>query len=405
MKRHQAGLGFIFVTLFIDILGFGLIVPILPQLIASLSHGNVAAAARYYGWFLAVYGAMQFVASPVLGSLSDQWGRRPVLLLSLFTTGIDYIVMAVAPTVGWLFVGRTISGITGASFTAANAYIADVSPPEKRAQNFGLVGGAFALGFILGPAIGGLLGEIGPRVPFMAAAGLALVNWLYGFFVLPESLAVENRRVFSWRRSSPIASFGILARFPIVLGLTVATVLSGLGQQALQSTWVLYNSYRFRWTSAQNGLSLAAVGLLAGIVQAGLMRTLVARFGEKRLVLIGLGSSASSLALYGMATAGWMMYAILIVGAMGFVGGPVIQGLISKQYGPDEQGAAQGALSGLVSLTGIVGPLVSTALFGYFVSKAAPVRVPGAAFFFGAVLSFSGFVAAAIALRARPIKS
>ncbi|MCA1596378.1 MAG: TCR/Tet family MFS transporter, partial [Chloroflexi bacterium] len=377
--------------------------PILPGLITKLTHGNFSAASEYYGWFMAIFGAMQFLFAPILGGLSDRYGRRPILLLSMFFGGIDYVIMALAPNVWWLFLGRTLSGMTGASFTAATAYIADVSPPEKRAQNFGLIGAAFGIGFIIGPALGGLLGTIGLRVPFIAAAALSLVNWLYGFFILPESLAAENRRSIGMRDANPFRAIHLLRRYPLVLALTTSTVCVSLGQQALQSTWVLYNSVRFHWSAEENGLSLAAVGLVAGAVQAGLMRFLVPRFGERRLVVVGLAGNALGLALYGMATRGWMMYAVLGVWGFAFVGGPAMQSLISTHYGPDEQGAVQGALSSLNSLTGIVGPVICTSLFAYFISSAAPIRVPGIAFFFGAALAFSGLLLAIQAFGKNPV--
>jgi len=322
----------------------------------------------------------------VLGALSDQYGRRSVLLISLFGAGIGYVFLAFAPTLALLFLGRIIAGITAASFTVAKAYIADVSPPEKRAQNFGLVGAAFGLGFIVGPAIGGLLGSFGPRVPFMAAGILTLLNWLYGFFVLPESHARENRRAFVWRRANPVGSLGSLGRNAGVLGLTVVIVCANIAQQALISIWVLFNAYRFSWNAGQQGLSLAVVGLMSLLVQAILLRFLLARLGTRRVLLVALISNGMSFVLYGLATQGWMMYAILVVTALSHASQPAAEGLISNQVGADEQGAIQGALASLFSLAGIVSPLIATALFSYFTAPERAVPIPGAPYFFGAVL-------------------
>jgi DHA1 family tetracycline resistance protein-like MFS transporter len=390
-------MAFIIVTIFIDMLGLGIVFPILPQLIASFLNGDVSAAAQYYGYFIALFAAMQFLFAPVLGALSDQVGRRPILLLSLLGAALDYALLAFAPTLAWLFVGRMIAGITAASFTVANAYIADVSPPEKRAQNFGVIGAAFGLGFIVGPLIGGILGVLGPRVPFIAAGVLTLVNWLYGYFVLPESLAPENRRRFAWRQANPIASFGALKRYPVVIGLTAATVFTNLAGQALQSTWVLYTTYRYAWDTWQQGLSLALVGLIAIVVQAWLVRALIPRLGERRALLLSLLSSFVGYVLYGLASEGWMMYAILVGTALSFLAQPAAQGLISNAVQPHEQGAIQGALTSILSLTAVVGPIVSTAIFSYFTSPQQPFKVPGAPFFLGAALVLVGIL---LALRA-----
>lgn len=394
MRTRTAGLAFIFVTIFLDVLGLGIVIPILPGLIASFLGGDVSAAAQYYGYFIAVFAAMQFLFAPVLGALSDQYGRRPVLLVSLFGAGLDYVLLAVAPTLALLFVGRVIAGITAASFTAANAYIADVSPPEKRAQNFGLIGAAFSLGFIIGPVLGGVLGSLGPRVPFMAAGTLTLLNWLYGFFVLPESLAPENRRRFSLREANPLASLRGLGRYPVVISLTATIVCTNLAQQSLQATWVLYTTYRFAWSTWQQGLSLAMFGILAAVIQAGLLRVLMPRLGERRALVIGLLSSLIGFVLYGMATQGWMMYVVMVGTALGFLAQPAAQGLISNAVAADEQGAVQGAQASLLSLTGIVAPVIATGIFSYFTAADQPFKLPGAPFFLGAVLTLVGLLLA-----------
>lgn len=396
MKR-PSGLGFIFLTLLIDILGGGLLFPVLPKFIASISHLSPGEASRHYGLLLSLYGAMQFLFAPLFGVLSDRVGRRPVLLISLLVTGIDYVIMAVAPNLAWLYVGRILSGITGGSITAASAYIADVSPPEKRSQNFGLIGAAFGLGFILGPALGGLLGSMGERVPFWGAAALSLANVLYGWFILPESLSAENRRAFDWREANPVGALRTLGKYPIVWGLTGALAASNLAMHCLSSTWVLYMTSRLGWGVRENGLSLAAFGVVALIYQLGFARLLLPWLGERRMMLTGLAFGIAEYLLYGLANAGWMIYAIMPIGGLGVVSGQATQGLLSHQVGADEQGALQGALASLTSLTGIVGPVIGTALFAYFTGPTAPAELPGAAFFFAALLNGLALV---IAIRA-----
>ncbi|MBI2925826.1 MAG: TCR/Tet family MFS transporter [Verrucomicrobia bacterium] len=394
MAKRPPALGFIFVTLFLDILGVGLIIPILPKLIEQLSGNNVSAAAHTFGLLAALYSLMQFVFAPVLGSLSDRFGRRAVILGSLLGSWLDYLLLAFAPSIPWFFLGRLIAGITGANYAAASAYIADISPPEKRAANFGLIGAAFGLGFIAGPALGGLLGNIGLRVPFFAAAGLTLLNWLYGLLVLPESLPREQRRVFAWARANPVGSLLALKRFPIVLGLTATYFLINLAHQVFPSTWVLYTSHRYQWTPAQVGLSLALVGGMAALVQGGLARKIIPALGERRAIIVGLTNASVFMSAYGLATEGWMVYAIIIVGSLGSIAGPAIQSLIAHSVPMNEQGAVQGSLSSLASLAGIVGPPLATGLFGYFVNPKAPVHVPGAAFFLGTVFVLAGLVLA-----------
>ena len=399
MTSRKPALGFIFVTLALDILGIGLIIPILPRLIESFEGGDVAAASNTDGLLAALYSLMQFLCAPLIGGLSDRFGRRPVILTSLLGSGLDYFLLAFAPNLGWFFIGRIISGITGANFAAATAYIADVSPPEKRAANFGLIGAAFGLGFILGPALGGLLGNVGLRIPFIVAGGLTLLNWLYGWFVLPESLARENRRVFSWSRSNPAGSLLDLRRHPMVLGLTGTYFLIYLAHQVLPSTWVLYTGYRYHWTIGQTGLSLAIVGLMAAIVQGGLTRIIVERIGEQQAATFGLAISALSYAGYGLATAGWMIYAILVIGSLGGVTGPAVQGLISRNVAANEQGGVQGSLTSLASVSGIIGPPIAAGLFAYFIGDTAPAHLPGAAFFFSAVLTVGALVLAVRSFR------
>jgi MFS transporter, DHA1 family, tetracycline resistance protein len=399
MTSRKPALGFIFVTLFLDILGIGLIIPILPKLIEEFCGGDVSQAARVFGWLAALYSLMQFVCAPVLGALSDRFGRRKVILGSLFGSWVDYLLLAFAPSLPWFFLGRIVTGISSANITAATAYIADISPPEKRAANFGLVGAAFGLGFIAGPALGGLLGNVGLRLPFLVAAGLTLLNWLYGLFVLPESLPLEHRRPFTWTRANPVGSVLALKRFPVVLGLTGTYFLVNLAHQAVPSTWVLYTGYRYGWTAGQVGLSLAIVGLMAALVQGVFARRLLPALGERRAIVIGLSISSVVMTGYGLATNGWMIYAILAIGAFGGISMPAIQGLISRGVPPNEQGSVQGALSSLASVTGILGPPLATGLFGYFVSPRAPIVLPGIAFFVG-----SGVVFCALLLAVRSFR-
>lgn len=385
-NNRKAALGFIFVTLLIDVTGLGIIIPVIPKLIEGLIHGNVSDASRYGGWLSFAYAIMQFIFAPVIGNLSDQYGRRPVLLLSLLGFGLDYLFQAFAPTIGWLFVGRIIAGIFGASFTTASAYIADISTPENRAQNFGMIGAAFGLGFIIGPVVGGLLGHYGPRVPFIAAAILSLVNAIYGYLVLPESLPKENRRKFNWKRANPMGSLLQLNKYPAVSGLIFSVVLVYIAAHAVQSTWTFYNIEKFQWSERMIGYSLGFVGLMVAIVQGGLIRAIIPRLGNERSVYIGLLLYGAGYLLYGFATASWMMFAFTVVYSLGGIAGPALQGIISSAVPANEQGELQGALTSLMSATSIIGPPLMTNLFSYFTSPKAPVHFSGAPFLMGAVL-------------------
>lgn len=378
---------FIFITLLVDVVGLGIILPVLPELIRQIHGGGISEASRIGGWLTFAYAAMQFLFSPVIGGLSDRFGRRPVLLASLVGFGLDYLLMGFAPTIAWLFVGRLVAGMTGASFTTAGAYIADVSTPEKRAQNYGLLGAAFGLGFIIGPVIGGLLGHFGPRVPFFAAAAFALANAVYGYFLLPESLSKENRRPFDWKRANPVGSLRHLSKYPIVLRLVVSFVFIFIAGHANQSTWTYYTIEKFKWTSAQVGYSLGFVGLMIAAVQGGLIRIVLPKIGQKRAVYMGLFFYSLTFALFALATKGWMMYAIMIPSALGGFAGPALQGIMTSSVPSNEQGELQGALTSLISLTSIFGPLLMTGLFSYFSGAAAPFYFPGAPFMMAAVLS------------------
>lgn len=395
MPPRKPALVFIFITLFLDVLGIGLVVPILPKLVESLAGGGVDRASYLYGWLVGLYALMQFLCAPILGNLSDRFGRRPVILFSLFGSGLDYFLLAWAPTLPWFFLGRIISGITGANFSAAAAYIADVSPPERRAANFGIIGAAFGIGFIFGPALGGWLGDYGLRAPFIAAGILTLINWLYGLFILPESLKPENRRSFSLRRSNPIGALFELRRHRLVLGLSVSYFISSLAHQVYPSIWVLYTGYRYGWDTKQTGLSLALVGLMAAIVQGGLARKLIPKLGERRAAIVGFAIMAIALTGYGLAPEGWIVYPLIVFGSLSGLAVPAIQGMISRTVGDNEQGGIQGSLTSLQSVAGALGPLLATAIFGFFISEKAPAIVPGAPFFFSSALAvMAGFLAA-----------
>jgi DHA1 family tetracycline resistance protein-like MFS transporter len=347
---------------------------------------------------------MSFLCAPILGSLSDHVGRRPVILISLFGSGLDFFAQALSPTLRWLFITRAINGVSGASMTVANAYIADITPPAKRAGAYGMIGAAFGLGFVIGPLIGGTLGAVDIRLPFFVAGGLTLVNWLYGLFVLPESLPPNLRRPFEWKRANPVGAFRGLGRYPLVRGLAASIFLVNLAQFGLHATWVLYTSHRYGWTPRDVGLSLALVGIGAAVIQGGLARKIIPALGpgilgEKRALIIGLALGSCAYLAYGLATRGWMIYAIIAVASLGAIGQPAIQAIISKTVRPDEQGEVQGTLTALVSVAGIFGPIIGGTAFGYFVSDRAPAHIPGAPFFLSAIMSALGLLVAAWAVR------
>ncbi len=399
-SNRKAAMGFIFITLLIDITGFGVIIPVMPKLIEQLLHEtSISKASQYGGWLTFAYAIMQFVFAPILGNLSDKYGRRPVLLFSLLGFSIDYLFLSFAPSIGWLFVGRIIAGITGASFTTASAYIADISTPENRAQNFGMIGAAFGLGFILGPMIGGLLGELGPRIPFLVAAGLALLNATYGYFVLPESLSLEHRRPFEWKRANPVGSLRQLKKYPGVAGLIISLLLIYIAAHAVQSNWSFFNIEKFGWTPKMIGISLAVVGLLVAGVQGGLVRVINPKIGNEKSVYIGLGFYALGLLLFAFASQSWMMFAFLVPYCLGGIAGPALQSIISGHVPKNEQGELQGALTSLQSVTTIIGPLVMTNLFAFFTAPGAPVYFPGSAFLLGAILMLGSALWAYFALR------
>ncbi len=383
--RHA--LWFVLITVLVDTIGFGIIMPVLPELLVELTGEKVNAAAIDGGWLAFSYALVQFVFGPILGNLSDRYGRRPVLLFSLAAFGLDYAVMGFAPTLAWLFAGRVVAGIAGAAWTTANACIADISPPEKRAQNFGLVGAAFGIGFILGPALGGMLGNLGPRAPFFAAGGLALANFVYGLTIFPETLPPESRRPFSWKRANMLGTLVQMRRYPVVLAIAGAMFLWQLAHQVLPNIWAYYTEYKFGWSSGQIGMSLAFAGVTMVLVQGGLTRVLIPRLGERRAALLGISVAVLGYLGYGFATTDWMMYVVITFASLMGLASPSMNAIMSRQIPAGSQGELQGGVASLFSLTAIIGPLVSTQLFGYFTSPQAPFEFPGAAFAFSALLA------------------
>jgi DHA1 family tetracycline resistance protein-like MFS transporter len=391
-SQRKPALGFIFITLILMVLGFSIIIPVLPKLVTDLKGGDVAEGSLYYGSLLVVFAVTQFIASPILGSLSDRYGRRRVILIALAGTAVDYVIMGWAPSMGWLFLARIISGATAGTLAACNAYIADVTPPEKRAQGFGLVGAAFGIGFVVGPALGGYFGEHNPRLPFYVAAGCVAANWLYGAFLLPESVSPENRRPFSWARANPVGSLMALRRFRGVFDLACMQFLFYVANTMLQSIWVLYAQHRYSWTSKQVGLSLTFVGIMTFVVQALMVKRIIALTGERKGLVLGLTISALVFIGYGLSTYGWMIYTLVLIGAWGGISGPSAQALITRHVPPNEQGALQGSLMGLQSLALIFAPLIATYSFSFCISHGR--NLPGIAFFEASALLLGALVLA-----------
>lgn len=386
MKNRKAAVGFIFVTLLLDVIGLGIIIPVIPSLIQELTGEGLSEASRYGGWLIASYAIIQFLCAPIVGSLSDKYGRRPILLLSLLGFGIDYLVLAFAPSIGWLFLARIIAGFFGASFTTGAAYIADVSSPEKKSQNFGLLGVAFGLGFIIGPVMGGVLGEIGPRIPFFTAAFLSFLNLIYGYFILPESLEKKNRREFKWSQANPLGSLNTLKKYPSVLGLIGALTFIYLASYAVQGTWTFFSMEKFNWSESVVGYSLGFVGIMSALVQGVLIRVIIPKIGEYNTMIIGIILNILGSILFSIATEGWMLFCFIIPYSLGGLAGPAIQGILSNQIPENEQGKLQGALTSMMSATGIFGPLLMTSIFSYFTSNNSFIYFPGAPFIAGAVL-------------------
>lgn len=408
VSRPQAdrkALAFIFVTVLLDMIGFGIVIPVMPELIMDLTGEGISQAAIYGGWLLFVYGAMQFVFAPLIGNLSDRFGRRPVLLFSLLMFTLDYVLLGFAPTLAWLFVGRLLAGIAGATGATASAFVADVSPPEERAANFGLIGAAFGLGFIIGPVIGGVLGAYGPRVPFFGAAILAFLNLVYGLLVVPETLPHDQRRVFDLRRANPVGALLSMRRYPVVIGLFAAMVFYQLAHDANPSTWSYYTMLKFDWSEREVGYSLGFVGVMFAVVQGGLIRYLIPRMGEVRAGYFGLTTMTTGFLGFAFSTESWMMVVFIIPFTLGSVATAAARGIVSNAVPDNAQGELQGATTSLMSLTAIVAPLLMTQLFGLFSGDGAPVYFPGAPFLAAAALTLTSLVVFARVMRAQGLGS
>ncbi len=397
--NKKAAVNFIFITILLDVVGFGIIIPVLPELLAQMNQIDINEASTYGGYLLFAFALAQFICSPIMGSLSDQYGRRPVILLSLLGFAMDYLILAFAPTYTWLLIGRIIAGITGASFTTASAYIADVSTEEDRAKNFGMIGAAFGVGFIIGPLIGGLLGELGLRVPFYAAAGLTFLNFLYGYFILPESLSRDLRRKFDWRRANPIGTLRQLAKYKQIGVLLIAFIFLHFGSHAIQSNWTYFTMYQFEWSEAMVGFSLAFVGLLVGIVQAVLAQKSANYFGVNKSVYYGFALYTIGMFLFAFANSTWMMFVFLIPYCLGGIAMPNLQSFMVGKVPPNEQGELQGGLTSLISATTIFGPVTMTSVFYYFTKEDAPFHFPGSAFFLGGICMLISFLITYFLLR------
>jgi len=390
--KSQHALVFVVITALLDSVGFGIIMPVIPQLIMDVSGENLSAAARFGGWMMFAYAGMQFFMAPVLGNLSDRFGRRPILLVSLLVLGIDYLIMWWAPSLVWLLLGRIVAGAAAATHSTCGAFIADISEPEDRASNFGLMGAAFGMGFIIGPVIGGFLGEYGPRTPFLAAACLSLFTLCYGALVLPETLSRERRRQFDWRRANPTGTLLALRRYPMVFGIVGAFVLFQLGHHVLPAIWSYFTIERFAWSPREIGYSLGAVGIMMVLVQAVLLRLVLPKLGPRRAALVGYAFAILAFLGYALATQGWMIYAFLGFGALAGFAGPAMQGIMSNQLPADEQGELQGGLASMSSLTAIISPPFMTQTFAAFTADQAPVYFPGAPFVVAALLTLAAVV-------------
>ncbi|MEO9483385.1 MAG: TCR/Tet family MFS transporter [Ekhidna sp.] len=394
MKKKQAALIFIFATVLIDIIGIGLIIPILPKLFEEVAGLNSSESSFIGGALIATYGVMQFFFAPILGGLSDKYGRRPLLLIALFGLGIDYLIIVFAPTLEWFFVARVIAGICGSSITVANAYIADISEPENKAKNFGMIGAAFGLGFIVGPVIGGFLGEIGTRIPFMIAAALAFLNMIYGFFVIPESLAREDRREFSWKRANPFGTFKQILNYKKIIGLLVSMFFIYVAANATHTNWSYFTSEKFGWSPQDIGLSLSFVGIMVAIVQGGLVGPIVKKIGEMKAIYTGFIFNAFGLFMMGLVPYGWMVYLVIVPYAFGGLAGPSLQSIMTSEVPKNSQGELQGGIASIMTLTAIVGPLLMTGVFRYYTNPENEVYFPGAPFMVGtAIAILSIFIA------------
>jgi len=392
VKATFQSLVFVLLTVFIDAVGIGIIIPVLPSLLLELVGGELSDVAIYSGWLMFLFAALQFITAPILGNLSDRFGRRPVLLASLAAYGVDLVIMGAAPTIAWLFIGRALSGIFGATYVVANAYIADVTPVEHRARGFGFLGAAFGVGFVIGPAIGGLLGDANPRLPFFVAAGLAGFNVIYGYFALPESLDPTNRREFSLRRAHAVGALRQLLRYPVVGGLMLALMLYNIAYDANPATWTFVTMEKFDWTPFDVGLSMTFIGICIAFFQGGTVGPLVKQLGEYRTIFISMILCAVSFFGFAFAWQGWMMYAWMVPHAMGSIAGPSLTAVLSGRVPASEQGELQGALSAMRSITNTLAPLMMTGLFSYYSSPAASMYFPGASFFAAGLFTIAALI-------------
>jgi DHA1 family tetracycline resistance protein-like MFS transporter len=393
------GLGYILATLFVDTVGFGIVITPMPKLIMLLTGSGLSEAARYGGFLLSTYALLQFVASPVLGNLSDRFGRRPVLLVSMLAFALDYLVMGFAPNLAWLFASRAVAGVCGATYATANAYVADVTPIENRARYFGLLGAAWGAGFIVGPALGGQLTQFGLRVPFFVAAALGAANVIYGFFALPESLPRDARRAFSLKRANPVGSFVALRHFPVVVGLIGALLLYQIAHDANPSTWTYFTMEKFHWSPAEVGWSIAFIGVTFAIVQAGLIGPVVARLGEERTSYIGLAFYVAGFISTAFVTRGWMIYLCIIPFALGTIANPALKSIMSRTLPVTMQGELQGAIASMNGMTAVIAPIMMTLLFSYFSATGAPVYFPGAPFLAAGLLTLGALTVCILVLR------
>jgi MFS transporter, DHA1 family, tetracycline resistance protein len=400
LTSSRAALTFLLLSIFIDSLGFGIIIPSLPAVIMQLSGEPLSTAANWSGYLLAVYALLQFFMAPVLGNLSDRFGRRPLLLLSLAAFGVDFLLTGLAPSMSWLFIGRAAAGIFGASFAVAGAYVGDISNDDNRAKNFGFIGAAWGCGFTLGPVIGGFVADhLDPRAPFFVAAALALANVVFGLFVLPESLPPERRRKFEWARANPFGAFKSLAHLPAVTGLLVAVFLYQMAHDSLPAVWMFYTQQKFGWSASQVGLSLTFVGIMTVLVMGGLTGAIVPKIGERRAIIIGFALMAIGFLGYSFASQGWMIYAAIAVGSLGGIASPAVQSVMSRQAGPSAQGELQGAIASLNSVAAVLSPVFMTQMFSYFSKPTAPLQFPGIPYFISALLVFFCVVICARAVR------
>ena len=386
MAQSRGSLAFIFVTILVDVIGIGIIIPVIPTLIENLTGEGLSEAAGWGGLLMLAFAGMQFLFSPMMGELSDRFGRRPILLISLFGLGVDYIFHAYAPSLAWLFVGRILAGISGASYTVATAYIADISTPENKAKNFGLIGAAFGIGFIIGPVIGGIAAKWGVQMPFFVAAGLTLLNLVYGFFFVPESLPKEKRRPMKNINLIPGVALFELKKFPAFLGLILAFFLANLAGQSLPSTWSYFTMMEFTWDETQVGISLAVVGVMVAITQGALLGPITKKFGERKVILWGFVLWSIGMCLFAVAFNQWLLYAFLLPYVLGGVAGPTLQSLLSNQVDDTRQGILQGALTSLISITAMIGPPLMTGSFFMFTNENAPFHFAGAPFVLGGIL-------------------